>query len=192
MIVRWVAAALCPLLLLTGCGQRADDSAEAGSSATAAPTNAASSDPPAGLLLAETPFGRLQVPRDGDEAVVMLRQMPGDVAGWPLGTRSPGRAVYDHPAGELGIEAGEIEDIYGRPISAARAVQLFGRDLDGQRAEPCASAPGRCVLGSLDGQEAVVWSHDDSEVLMVAVWPAPEARDQLLRTWVDQQGGGQR
>lgn len=197
------AAALSAFVALSGCGTNRNSTSDvvAGerpstSLVTGPESDPESSTPSAAMtatagasqtgrsgLVTQTTFGSLPVPRTGDEAATMLAEMPGRVGAWAANPPERGRATYDHPAGSLGMEAAEIADIYARPVTPAKAIELFGRDMDGGRSESCGTSPGRCVTGHLDGQVAAAWTHDDSKVLLVAVWPDDDARDALLTAW---------
>jgi hypothetical protein len=177
-----VRTALAALLVVpAGCGQAPDDSA---SSTPDGPVTASALTPTDAAAVADTALGRLPVARTGDDAVTLLDAMPKHLGDWAAAPSARGQALYEHPAGPLGIEAGELADIYARPVTAAQAVRLFRHDLDGGRGRRCAEPPAHCITGALDGATALVWTHDDSEVLLVALWPNAEARDRLLDAWI--------
>lgn len=91
---------------------------------------------------------------------------------------------YGHPSGQLGIEGSDLEDLFiDTDMSAEGAVERLAADLDPGTHRSCSQPPYHCVLGKSQGQPAMLWSHDDSDALLVAVWPDDEARDLLARAW---------
>jgi hypothetical protein len=74
----------------------------------------------------------------------------------------------------------EVTDIYVRPVTPAEAIELFARDFDGGKAQSCSTPAGWCTTGNLEGQPAMAWTHHQSEIVVAATWPTPQARDALL------------
>lgn len=187
------------LVLLAACGSSGGSAtsdlpegpAVSSSTAAAVDTPTESALPPIKetdeVAVADTLFGQLPVPRTGDDAVALIDVMPLSLESWQGEQHGDGQAVYQHPGGRLGIGAGELADIYARPVTAAEGVRLFRSDLDEGTAESCGSAPTRCVTGTMDGETVLAWSHDESEVLLVALWPTHDAGQQLLRAWLNAQ-----
>jgi hypothetical protein len=97
---------------------------------------------------------------------------------------------YDHPSGRLGIEGSDLEDIFvEKDVTAEEAVQRLAADLDPGTSRPCSRPPYHCVLGKSVGQPAMLWAHDNSDALLVAVWPDDESRHLLAEAWVAAQSG---
>lgn len=94
---------------------------------------------------------------------------------------------YEHPDGQLGIEASELADMFVDEVGAADAVERLGAALDPGTVRACSRPPYRCMLGESLAQPGMVWSHDRSEVLLTAVWPDDASRDLLADAWVQAQ-----
>ena len=91
---------------------------------------------------------------------------------------------YNHPNGQLGIEGTDLEDIFiDKDVTAKEAVERLAADLDPGTSHSCSRPPYHCVLGKSLGQPAMLWSHDDSDAVLVAVWPDDEAHDLLEGAW---------
>jgi hypothetical protein len=175
-----VVAALA-LFTLGGCGDDSGADTDVHPDASTGPSADVTdgADHTSGLAV-DTAFGSLPVPATGDDAVAALESMPETVGSWSRKPADRGQAVYDHPGGNLGIEAAELADIYARPVTPAEAIRLFSRDFDGGKGRSCSTPPGWCTIGNLEGQPAMAWTHHQSEILVVARWPDAQARDALL------------
>ena len=88
-----------------------------------------------------------------------------------------GQVFYDHPDGQLGIDASEVADMFVDEVSAAEAIERLGTRLDSGTVRRCSRPPYRCVLGEHQSQSGMAWSHDRSKILLAAVWPDDASRD---------------
>ena len=116
-----------------------------------------------------------------------MNRMPRKLGTWDEAEPVRGVVLYVHPAGQLGIEASELADMFVEEVSAAEAVERMGADLDQGTVRSCSHPPYRCVLGEYQGQPAMVWSHDRSKTLLTAVWPDNDSRDLLADAWAQAQ-----
>ena len=90
---------------------------------------------------------------------------------------------YEHPKGQLGIEGSDLEDFLIEDVTAEVAVERLASDLDPGTSRSCSRPPYHCVRGELQGQPAMLWGHDDSSALLVAVWPDDESHRLLAAAW---------
>lgn len=116
-----------------------------------------------------------------------MNRMPPRLGAWDRVDTERGMVFYEHPDGQLGIEASELADMFVDEVGAADAVERLGAALDPGTVRACSRPPYRCMLGESQAQPGMVWSHDRSEVLLTAVWPDDASRDLLADAWVQAQ-----
>jgi hypothetical protein len=173
---KWVLAAAAAALM-AGCGNTKLESASGDRSSASPSMHHPSSGPDqAG---AEWPL-----PGTGEAVVAAMRRMPQALGTWQQTDVSRGMVFYEHPRGQLGIEGSDLEDLFiGKDVTAEVAVERLAADLDPGTSRSCSRPQYHCVLGESQGQPAMLWSHDDSDALIVAVWPDDESRDLLAEAW---------
>jgi hypothetical protein len=128
------------------------------------------------------------IPETGEAVVAVMSRMPPRLGRWHQAQASRGMVFYEHPEGQLGIEGSDLEDIFIEDdVTAEEAVERLAADLDPGTSRSCSRPPYHCVLGRSHGQPAMLWSHDTSDALLVAVWPDDNSRDLLAEAWVGAQ-----
>lgn len=173
---KWVLGAAAATLV-AGCGIAEVESATAPRSNASPSMNHPSRAPDRART--EWPL-----PGTGEAVVAAMRRMPQTLGTWRRIDASRGAVFYEHPKGQLGIEGSDLEDLFiEKDVTAAGAVERLAADLDPGTSRSCSRPPYRCVLGMSEGEFAMLWSHDDSDALLVAVWPDRESRDLLQEAW---------
>lgn len=127
------------------------------------------------------------IPRAAGSVVAAMNRMPESLGPWDQAEVRRGMVFYEHPAGQLGIEGSDLEDLFVDEIDAAEAVERLEADFDQGTVRSCSRPPHHCLLGESQGMPAMVWSHERSEVVLVAVWPDDESRDLLADAWAKAQ-----
>lgn len=155
-----------------------------GPSATGSATGSGTpSSRAARALTVRTPHGVLALPADPAELERRLKAMPARVGDGRKKPYREGVAFYAAGAAEFGIEAAEVEDVTrGGAGTTKDAFDLLRKQLTGETS--CATPPARCLTGASEGQQALVWGHDDGAFLLVALAPDRATLAALLRAWV--------
>lgn len=169
------------LALVAGC---AGGGVRAGSS----PSPTSPSPSRTGLAVTTTSHGTLPLPVEAGALSARLAAMPdrlGDAR-----RQSPGTDHVRYKAGtaEFGIEAAEVDDLYRDDVTAAEAFEMMRSEQFETGAKTCATPPAQCLSGVSDGRRTVVWGHDDSPLVLVAVAPDAERLTLLLRAWAEAPG----
>jgi hypothetical protein len=103
--------------------------------------------------------------------------MPEHLAGGTKAADDEGLISYTGPAGEFGIEAAEVGDLFRSDTTPKQAFALLAKRL--QRPSSCAELPGLCLSGLSDGRYTVTWGHERGPLVLVA-FADDEARLKVL------------
>jgi hypothetical protein len=179
MIRSLTVSAAVSAVLVAGCGGQSTGAAVKESSSHPSPHHPSSGPGQAGAEWA--------IPEASDQVVAAMNQMPTRLGAWDRVQADRGMVFYEHPDGQLGIEGADLADVFVDDVTPATAVERLKVDFDPDTVRSCSRPPYRCLLGASQGQPAMVWSHDRSEAILVAVWPDEESRDLLARAWTTAQ-----
>jgi hypothetical protein len=124
------------------------------------------------------------LPGTGEAVVAAMSRMPQTLGTWHRTDAGHGMVFYEHPKGQLGIEGSDLEDIFiEKDVTAEEAVERLAADLDPGTSRSCSRPPYHCVQGESREQPAMLWGHEESDALLVAVWPDDESHDLLAEAW---------
>lgn len=169
--------ALTLALSLTGCGDGDDDTAGGGPPPTAGvqPTSA-----PVERGHAEIADEALPAPDDTDAILAAFERMPPTLGRAARKGSDSSSVRYSGPAGEAGMEALEIRDIYGEDLTVEQAVRRTAADLSA--AEGCGQAQ-LCRRGETSDGVAMVWGAPAGSILIAAVAPDWRTLAAVIDAW---------
>ena len=170
------ALAAAALVFLAGCG---DSEGRAGRG-TATPSASPSA---AGLTITATGYGSLPLPTEPGALRARLAAMPERLGDATRTSAGADEVTYTAGVAEYGIQAAEVADLFREAVTPAQAFERIRTEQFDRGARVCATPPARCVTGVSDGKRTLVWGHDDSPLVMVALAPDPSRLTALLRAW---------
>lgn len=173
------ALAVAALALVAGCadsGDRAGDGA-------ASPTSS-----PAALTVQATGYGALPLPTEPGALRARLAAMPDRLGDATRKTPGDDEVTYTVGAKEYGIQAAEVADLFREAVTPADAFDRMMTEQFDKGAKVCATPPARCISGVSDGSRTVVWGHDDSPLVLVALAPDASQLTALLQAWSSAKG----
>jgi hypothetical protein len=169
-----LAAAAVVLVTAAACGGQSAQQSLPPPSPTTAPS-------PAATVVAQTDLGPLPAP--GTLADLQRRTvgMPDTLAGAGRAQSPPEQVRYLGDDAEFGIEVSEAADLYPDLETTAEAMPRLREQLSSPQS--CGQPPSHCLRGSSEGSPAVIWGHDDSPLLFVAIAPDEATLTELLDAW---------